>query len=534
MNSLKDTIKKEWSSYLIVLLVIVCSLPAVWYLFQKGFLITDDGDWMIIRFSAFYQALRDGEFPVRYLSRLNFGYGYPVANFLYPGFMYLGVPFKIVGFSFTEVIKIILGLSMITSGMFMYFWLRRFFDGISSFFASLFYVYAPYHLYDVTRRGSVGEVLALAVAPFVLWQVERGSIFLGSSGIALLILSHNSLAVLFLMLVMFYMGLSLYVTKQKKVLSKKYLLMLILGLGLSAFFWIPAIFELPYTIFSKTQVSDFSKYFAGYNLINPAAITVFAATVLVFVFKKNLLQKHRLTLLMLLAGLTTAFFASELSLPLWEIVPASFIQFPFRFLSVTILASSFLVAFISSQVAGKFKVVLGIVIVAASVFFAKDYILVNNFVMWEDTFYSTNEATTTVSDEYMSVWVKEKPVSHFKNKVEIVKGEGVASNVLYNSKEISFDFKSDTPAIARVSTVYYPGWLAASNGKPKAIFYDNERGLIELKLTGGNEKIILTFSETPLRIIADCISAVSILGLILFLKPVHKKLLRKGIPALLV
>src|SRR2546421_9202065 len=37
-------------------------------------------------------SLRHGQFPVRFLPRLNHGYGYPVADFLYPLFMYIGVP----------------------------------------------------------------------------------------------------------------------------------------------------------------------------------------------------------------------------------------------------------------------------------------------------------------------------------------------------------------------------------------------------------------------------------------------------------
>src|SRR3989338_6197714 len=101
-----------------ILLVLICSVPALLPLFHNGFFTTDDGEWMIIRFSAFHEALRDGQFPVRFLGRLNHEYGYPVANFLYPGFMYLGVPIKFIVFGFVDTIKIILGVSMLGSAIF--------------------------------------------------------------------------------------------------------------------------------------------------------------------------------------------------------------------------------------------------------------------------------------------------------------------------------------------------------------------------------------------------------------------------------
>lgn len=160
---------------LILILLIILIIPSIWYLFLPGFIKTDDGGWMIIRFSAFYQVLRDGQIPVRFLSRLNYGYGYPVANFLYPGFMYIGAPLKASGLSFINVIKIISGVSFILSGVFTFLWLRKIFDKWEAFFAGLFYVYMPYHLYDLTKRGSIGEVLALAAAPFIFWQIEEGN-----------------------------------------------------------------------------------------------------------------------------------------------------------------------------------------------------------------------------------------------------------------------------------------------------------------------------------------------------------------------
>jgi len=164
--------KKNLLFYIILFLLLT---PSVVALFHKGFFPTDDGSWMVIRLSAFYEALRNGQFPVRFLPRLNNGYGYPVADFLYPLFMYIGTPIHVLGFSFVDTIKLIFGASLIGSSFFCFLWLRKIFGNIQSLVGSLTYTFFPYHLWDVYKRGSVGEVLALSIVPFILWSIEKYS-----------------------------------------------------------------------------------------------------------------------------------------------------------------------------------------------------------------------------------------------------------------------------------------------------------------------------------------------------------------------
>ena len=99
---MKLLIQNNNRTLFVVILLVTLVFPLILPLLSKGFFVSDDGEWMVIRFSAFYEALRSGQFPVRFLMRLNQGYGYPVSDFLYPGFMYLGVPLHVIGFSFVD------------------------------------------------------------------------------------------------------------------------------------------------------------------------------------------------------------------------------------------------------------------------------------------------------------------------------------------------------------------------------------------------------------------------------------------------
>lgn len=497
------------SNHLLPLLIITFVLLwVVWPLFHSGFFQSDDGEWMIIRFSAFHQALRDGQFPIRFLGRLNYGYGYPVANFLYPGFMYLAEPIHLLGFGFVDTIKIILGASMIGSAIFTYFWLAKVFKRWEAVVGSLFYLLMPYHLYDLYRRGSVGEILALAVVPFIFWQVERKSLFWMTIGIAFLILSHNTLALLFLPIILIYAFF-------RKILNTYHLILAtILGLGLSAFFWIPAIFDLQYTRFSQTQVSNWQDYFVDFNLIGWGTLAVFPLVTFIIFLKRRKIISYWLFLLFLVVGIGSIFLSLSQSRFLWQILPVSFVQFPFRFLSITTLSGAYLAAYLLDGVNGQKRWLMAAIVAVMLLFSAIPYTRLSEFFDKGEGFYSTNEGTTTVQDEYMPKWVKIKPTQRFKEKVEIVSGNAMISNLVYNSKKIEFNIDSVSDSRIRINTVYFPGWKVFIDGKESAIDYNNDFGVMDLQISKGEYRVKSIFTETSLRLLADTISIISVLFLI--------------------
>lgn len=490
-------------SFFWILIIILVSAPSIAALLHSGFFQSDDGEWMIIRFSAFHQALRDGQFPVRFLTRLNYGYGYPVANFLYPGFMYIGEFFKFLGFGFVQTIKIILGLSMVGSLVFTYLWLSKLFSRWPSFVGSILYLYAPYHLFDLYKRGSVGEVLALCFVPFVLWQIERRSFLWTSLGIALLVLSHNTLSLLFLPIIIFY----IFTRSLGSILY--FLPSVALGLGLSAFFWIPAIFDLQYTVFNKIQISEWNNYFPSLSLVGILSVLVF-----VWYFFKSRSGNNKTSNLMCYGGIFFLFLSLSISSFVWKFLPVSFVQFPFRFLSIVILTTSFLTAFLLNKTKGKNGFLLGVILLVICFVSSFSYLTPKVFFDKGNSYYATNEDTTTVRNEYMPIWIKNNPEAHFQEKVKII--DGGIKDLKIKSNRISFSTNSTIPTRVTINTVYFPGWNLTVDGKRSSIDYKN-KGLIQVEVPQGQHKIIASFSETPVRIVSNIISLVSVLGLIVFL-----------------
>lgn len=501
-----------------LIIVFLLSLPAIFSLLHPGFFQSDDGGWMIIRFSAFYAAFKDLQIPVRFLTRLNFSYGYPVATFLYPGFMYFGVPIKILGFGFVNTIKIILGISIVGSGIFTYFWLSKRFKTLASITGALLYIYLPYHLYDVYTRGSVGEVFALLWVSFILWMIEKKSVFWTSIGIAALILAHNTLAVLFLPFLL------LYALLKKDFVKKDVIISFIIGGLLSSFFSIPAILELKNTVFSHISISNPFDYFASLSVVDIASLFILVCSLILFIFKTRKKEnENRFVLLFLIVGFLSIFFATQVSSFVWKIIPASFIQFPFRFLSVTILTVAFLGAFLVDQAKDYKKIMMALVLCIFVGITSDPYLTPKVFFDKGEGYYYTNDATTTVQNEYMPVWVKSQPTQAPAQKVEVIKGQAEITHIVSDNKQISFTVNANKGSTLSVNTIYWPGWKAEIDGKKTVIQYKNTHGLMNISVPSGTHTVLFSFGEDTVELIADGISLIALIALCSFVIISKKK-----------
>ena len=495
---------KKKTNLIFLLMCIIFTIPSLVGLLHQGFFLSDDGNWMVIRFSAFYEALRNGQFPVRFLFRLNNGFGYPVADFLYPLFMYLGVPVHVLGLSFVNTIKVILGLSLVFSSVFTYLWLRKLFDNLSSFLGSVLYALFPYHLFDVYKRGSVGEVLALAIAPFIFWQIERKNYIFTGIGVAFLITAHNSLAFIFIPFVVLYMLLK----NQMMNLIKSF----VLGFGLSLFFWLPALYDKQYTVFDKTPVSDFSGYFITLRDLNILGLIFFV--VILGALSLLFLKRSREYLYFLATTLLLTILIFPFSFVIWKYLPfVNYIQFPFRLISYVILGAAYLLAFQINVLQGKIRVIFSLLFLGIILFSAKDFFLPKSYQYFPDSFYSTNQDSTTVKNEYMPKWVKE--ASSFKpEKVSVITGSESVQNLFTNGNKTMFSVYSPQKSLLQFNGVYYPGWTVKVDGRETSIDY-NTNGLIRFFVDKGSHNVNIYFTETPLRLFSDIVSLISLIAIVI-------------------
>lgn len=543
--------------YFLIFFVILASIPIILPYSHAGYFPTHDGEWAVVRLADMFRTLRDFQIPARYSGNLNFGYGYPLFNFDYPFPYYFTVLFHFAKISFVDSIKITFAITVPLSAIGMYLFSKKLWgSAFGAFASSILYIYIPYRLVDLYVRGSIGECIAFAVAPFLflslykVYTAKSENIWVVITAIlyAILITTHNIMAVLFsIPLGVFF----LFLVFQNKKRLLPLLVSGVSGMLLSSFFMMPALFEKGNIILSKIPIADRTIYFVnlmqlvnspwGYGVpadpkgsftyqIGWPQLAMFALILISLVigfFSKNRDKfKFYLATTFVILTVVLSFLLFRETNFVWQHTPLlSEINYPWILIGIIGFLISATTGFIFSD---RIFTVLGLLLAVASIYLIYPDARPSGFVDRGDNYYLTNQATTTSSSEVMPIWVKKIPTKMFDKKVQLVKGEGKISNVSYKSNYVSFNFSSDSPAVVRVSTIYYPGWRAFSNSSEKAIFYNNPQGLMDIKLNSGNQNVRLSFSETPERILADFISvAVLILLIIYAVRPVTFKLYRK-------
>lgn len=478
-----------------IVLLIVVALIVLLPVLKPGFLITDDGDWMVIRLSAFYQSLREGQFPVRFLGRLNQSYGYPVANFLYPGFLYIGSLLHVLGLSFASSVEGIVVGSLIVGAVALFLWLRRFFGTTASGVGALSFLFMPYVLYDIFKRGSIGEIVAIGTSMVVLYAVESKKRWLLSPAVAILAISHNTLALFFIPIFALY------------ILVKRYwslILPFIFGVGMSAFFWLPVFFEQSVVLFNTVVISHPGDFFPVSNRLIAYSIPFLIAAAVALASKSKKYKKEQWFFLALLGvGL---FFATRASGFLWRIPEfVKFVQFPYRWLSIWVFAGPWCIAKLVEDGKKITHKITAVVFLLVFVVLWTPYAKADSVIRSEG-FYTTNEGTTTVADEYMPKWASQKMQTRANARLEFYSGSGDIEIKKVTTQTIEVAIDADEPSILQINTLYYPGWGAMLDNMNVPIVHDNPYGLMQIPIPMGSHHLLVEFRETIGRFLADAVS----------------------------
>ena len=521
---------------LIILLSILLILPFS----HQGFFPTHDGEWAVVRLTDMYRELKEFQLPPRYSGNLNFGYGYPLFNFAYPFPYYLGFILKAVGFGFVDSIKILFAASVPLSGIGMYYlskyiWNSRY----SGFNSAILYMFLPYRLVDLYVRGSLGESLSFVYFPLIIlsfyniYNLKNIKISVLSLAffIAFLIMTHNIMAVFFAPIIFFCLLLTFLSRKYKSLFFG--LTGSITGVLMAAFFWIPALIEKQFVSLSINPIADRSLYFVniidlfkyswGYGIPTDSdAFTyqiglahtiglIFVLGIILYKIRKRE-QSTFIAVSIIFCLLFYIMMLFRQSHLIWEILPLfKDINYPWTMLAVIGFLMSLCIGYIINIPKTR---MLGLILLVFSVISLLPFAHPSEYVNRGDDFYLTNDATTTSSNEFMPLWVKEKPVIRHSEKIEILSGEGEISGLFVSSKQIGFSAQIKKQAKIRVNTIYYPGWTANVDNKVNLIDYKNNKGLMEISIPPGLHMVTFTFGETRLRMIANVIS---ILSLFIFL-----------------
>ncbi|HEX8965076.1 MAG TPA: 6-pyruvoyl-tetrahydropterin synthase-related protein [Patescibacteria group bacterium] len=548
----------------VIALIAICLLSfwAIKPLLSSEFFPMHDNT-QVARTFEMGKALKDGVFPVRIVSDLGFGYGYPLFNFYAPLAYYIGGFLTFVGLTALSATKLTMIIAILFSGITMYLLAKAFFGRYPAILASILYVYATYHAVDIYVRGDLAEYMAYAFIPLAfygLWQTYLTKkwkyILVGALGYGGLIISHNLTAfmaspVLFIAAIL--MSIVAFRKNPKGAFAP--LLTLLFGIVLASFYWIPVFAEMKYTnVLSQIGGgADFTKNFVciqqfwfsqwGYGGSVPGCtdgisfmigkLHIFFAVLgflSIFLLRKKYVQQFASLLFASIGLIICLFLSTSASTFFWKIIPGSaFLQYPWRFLELISFFAAFLGAgflFTVGSILKKQKNNFGMysllfisgISILAVIFLQQKFFVPQKYIA-----VTSGELTNTralfeaskISNEYMPPHFVTPTLEkeYVKNSLEITPFRG-QSTIMVNKTQI----KAAKIVILRLEPfvlplAYFPGWHMYVDGK-ETQFVSTTRGLL-VNIPVGYHTLVLQYHQTGIEVLANLLSVAGVIGLIL-------------------
>lgn len=536
----------------------LASLAALPLFLNPSFLNTrgiGDSPNLLFRVHQLLAALAAGEFPARWMPDAAYGYGMPYFTYYASFSTHVAAAFKLYGFSFVNAIKLAQLLALLVAAGGMVGWLKAIgLPPAAQVLASAAYTFAPFHLVNLYIRGdSLAELWAMSLFPLVLWaahlcleQFTFQRAFALALAIATLICTHNISALNFMPFVMLYV-LSHFITTRRLLPSAFFLLLLLWGFALAAFFWLPALLEGNAVQLSGLtgEFFSFTNHFRAGDLVqttflfdyqtNPFSMgllqTLLAAGGLLAVLWRAMRTRQwpPLNTFLLLGLALSTLMMTPLSQPVWENLPlVKYTQFPWRFLSIQALFTAALAAQLvefeklrspAPLLTGTLSILLAFVTLSplnlTFIPITDDDVTAERLNLYE---YFTTAIGNTVNGEYLPQAVQPRPfiseamlgrAPQPKALSGAVSGERVWKRGA--SENWRLTVSGNSTATVAVPTYYWPGWQATANGQPLTVRAAPGLGWLTFDLPPGTYTMELWLGRTPLRAAAEIFSALALL-----------------------
>jgi len=550
-------IKLKNKQFFWIIVVIIISFFSFNSLLRQGYIPMHD-DMQPIRLQQLDKCIKDGQIPCRWTADLGYGYGYPMFIFYSPLVYYFMEIFHLVGFSLLTSIKIGFIFSFIFSAITMFIFVKSIWGNLAGLVSSAFYVYAPFRASDVYSRGAVGEFWALGFFPLILWAIlnlikkpdhKRNSLYLSIS-VAGLLITHNLSSVAFFPIALIWTFILLFHYKKWKIFHKLLFSIVIAGF-LSSFYTIPLVFEKSF-VHLDSMISGYFNYLAhftsigqlffrghwgfGSSELGPNDDLSFSIGVLHYLsllstlilsIKYRIFKKNNLTKLIIIffsfVFVFSSFLTHSRSAFIWKIFSfLKYFQFPWRFLTITMLSTSVLAAFpiflLKHQKKHAFiytSILIFLVIYFNSrLFRPSSYIQINDQqkLSGENLEY---QITASIYD-YLPIFANQPPSAKAPETPQLIKGSAQIINFQKGSNWQKGSLVADQDSTIQLPSFYYPGFKLWINDQISDLTYDNNLGIITFQIPKGNHHFYLKLTNTPDRIVGDILTIIGILMLALY------------------
>jgi hypothetical protein len=585
-----------------LLLVVLFSLFPIAPLLQPGYpWDAHDARHSVYFLFEFDRGIQDGILYPRWQPDFAFGYGYPFFNIYGPLSTCAAEALYLLGFGFTGAVKMVFALSVVCAGLAMYGFVKQVLGRQAALVAAVAYMVIPYRLVDLYVRAALAESVAYVFVPLVLWGVwatihrPRLANILGLAfAYAALMLTSPLVTLLLTLILVFYiayLALARLNDQQPwRQMSRESLLPwldhlghvllppaagLILGLGFSAFFALPAMTENRFVRVDQwyggryAWGGDFVEFFQlfspkwGFGVsipgpndevsfqlgVVPVLLSLFALVPLFHKRAREHLGSPAVRLISFFSVLTAiaVFLMLDVSAPLWQALPlVRLAQFPWRLLTLTVVSLGFLCGAAARGIrsTARFIETPTLILVTLLVLGSLPYMRAE--LSQQEVSLAGLMRFQQSADEMTgsTAWVREIPTWSAMAQLHVDQ-QPLTSRVDYsylyeqasrNAYARTLELRSDRelvevsaerPTLLPFNIFYYPGWHAyLLDPETNAVVEElpialrDKYGLITVRVPAGLSRVLLQFEATPVRKLGAALTLGSLLvvGLLLLVR----------------
>lgn len=528
------------------------------------------------RIAEMTTALQAGHFPVRWSANFGFGYGMPLFQFYAPLPFYVGSLVYWLGFGPILSVKSLFFISNIGTIIGGYLLGKRLFGRGGGIVVAASLGLAPYRAVNLFVRGAVSEAWGIMFLPWIVWAIigvfnsataESSSqsklrwqwVWLIGSLTGLL-LSHNLTTLLFVP-VSIFMGAVYGCWKFRANLASllKPVMQLAASyaaaIGLAAFYVFPALLENKFTKIdsilggyfhysqhflylrqfwlpswgfggSEWGPNDGISFFFGFGQwLGLMTVGVLLARMI----WKNRSPSKLVSLFtrkeFVLASLFGVIFVGSVFMSLlkskaiWDAVSVlHFIQFPWRWLSVSILAIALLNGLSASLLQNSLKRMLVLSVLLALLlpnawYFRPEKMLADPYELYYTDPARIQAEMSGILPDYIPVQMPDEltppnsqvwlePDQTLPPEVSILVDRGHELLLATNFSEVE---------TIHVAIANYPGWQVELNGTPSPdSLSESTTGNIQVTVPAGQHRVGIFWGQTPVRLWSDLVSGVTV------------------------
>ncbi len=570
-EKLREFWQAKWQYLLVVVFGLI--LTATLWGAPGRLLIGDDAAFQAVRLTGALHGWMDGQLIPQVDPRALGGFGYGYNLFYGPLLTYAAGLLRLVCMSWPVAINCVMTLCLVGAGLLMcYAMMRISRKQILAATAGVIYMAMPYFLINLYQRVALGEVAAMVLAPLLilgLYQLvnqEEGAIrnlVLAGGG---MILTHSLSTVVFVLMAAVYVLLNI-----KRVWNwatlKKALLAVAVVLGVTAWFWLPmlevratgyyGIFDAEYSdlhmgatagMLNGRRVPIAQLINADYDInvktdqnVTVGIVAVFALVMFPLV-RRRIVREPERRMVTILYGMGIGALVLMTAVVDWRFMPKVLyiLQFPWRFLEVFAVVMSVVGAYtiyelikeVRKMPAEVLTVIVGFVVIlpVSGIYqyqetrrlgtgVMPEAVVGNGSIGWQAEYLTLG--TLCVDGFEAKDVVGGCDFKHVQARLDargqalrIKSGEGEVREIRRDGTHFEFIVDGEDEIKVELPLIYYPGYVAKTDGKRLEIKPSQDMGLVEVTVPAGAKQrtVEVHYGMTTATKIGLGISVLTVVG----------------------